>query len=61
MKQYAKIWQSIDPKAEISIQPTIRDALELAKQIGDAKNGMQTFVTGTTMLIGPALEILEGH
>lgn len=48
----------MDPKAHISLQPTIFDALELAKRISDHESGMQTFVTGSTMLIGPALEIL---
>jgi folylpolyglutamate synthase len=59
--QYVETWRRIDSKAHISLQPTIYDALELAKRIGDRQRGMQTFVTGDVRLIGPCLEALEGY
>jgi folylpolyglutamate synthase len=57
-KEYAEIWRRMDPDAQISLQPTIYDALELAKRIGDRANGMQTFVTGTTRLVRSTLAIV---
>jgi folylpolyglutamate synthase len=58
-KLYAETWKTLDPNAHVSIQPTIHDALELAKQIGDEAHGMQTLVTGTTRLIGSVLAIMN--
>jgi len=59
-KQFAETWKRLDPKAQVSLQPSVYDALELAKRVGDRGNGMQTFVTGSTRLVGPALDMLEG-
>ncbi len=56
---YAKIWKSIDPTAQISLEPTIEEALKLARRIGDRGDGIQTFVTGDPQLIGSALCFLE--
>jgi folylpolyglutamate synthase len=58
--QFAEIWKRLDPEAQVSLQPSVYDALELAKRVGDRGKGMQTFVTGSTRLIGPALDMLEG-
>lgn len=56
---YAEIWKDIDSEANISITSTVEDALLMAKDIGDRGNGVQTFITGDTGLVGIALSILE--
>lgn len=60
-KEYEQAWNSIDPNAEISVEPTIEGALKLAKEIGDRGNGMQTLITGSLYLIGGALLFLESN
>lgn len=57
-KQYILAWKSMDPRANISIEPTIEDAMDLARRIGDQVNGMQTLVTGSLHLVGNALSLL---
>jgi hypothetical protein len=58
-KLYAETWKILDPDAQISVSPSIRDALELAKQIGIESNGMQTLVTGTTPLVRSVLAFMK--
>jgi hypothetical protein len=58
-KLYAETWKILDPDAQISIMPSIRDALELAKRIGNELNGMQTLVTGTTPLVRSVLTFMK--
>ncbi len=58
-KDYAEAWKNIDPNVEISIEPTIEGALNLARRIGHRNNGMQTLVTGSLYLVGGALSLLE--
>lgn len=57
LKVCAETWKSIDSTAQISLEPTIEGALDLAKRIG-GEQGMQTLVTGSTRLVGPALHFL---
>ena len=52
-------WKSVDDHATIHIEPTIEEALHLAKKIGDQNNGMQTLITGSLYLVGGALLFLE--
>lgn len=56
---YTEVWRKIDPEAEISIEPTIEGALNLARRIGLQHDGMQTLVTGSLHLVGAALHLLE--
>ena len=49
----------VDPGVQISIEPTIDQALNLAREIGNAKDGMQTLVTGSLYLVGGALSSIE--
>jgi hypothetical protein len=49
----------MDSEANISLTSTVEDALQMARDIGDRGSGMQTFITGTTGLVGIALCILE--
>lgn len=50
----------MDPSGQVYLQPTIHDALQLAKQIGDKAGGLRAFVTGDGRLVGPSLDILNG-
>lgn len=58
-KDYVDAYKSINPNVDIAIEPTIEGALNLAKDIGDRDNGMQTLVTGSLYLVGGALRLLE--
>ena len=49
----------MDPGANISIEPTIEGALNLARRVGDQDNGMQALVTGSLHLVGSALSLLQ--
>lgn len=60
-KQYIEAWKSMDLRADISIEPTIEGALDLARRIGDQVNGMQTLVTGSLHLVGSALSLLQSN
>lgn len=57
--QYIEAWKSIDPSASISFEPTIEGALNLARRVGNQRNGMQTLVTGSLHLVGSALSLLQ--
>ena len=56
---YARIYRTIAPDTEVSVQPTIEQALLQAKEIGDRDGGMQTLITGSLFLVGGALRLLE--
>lgn len=56
---YKAQWQSFDGKADITVVPTITEALALAKNIGYRSNGALTLITGSLRLVGGALSILE--
>ena len=58
---YGIVWNAINPEVEFSIKPTIEEALELAREIGNRGRGMQTLVTGSLYLVGGALTILESN
>jgi hypothetical protein len=61
LDDYAATWRTVDSTAQISLKPSIKEALNFAKMIGDRENGMQTLVTGSGYLVGPALYLLESH
>jgi hypothetical protein len=56
---YSGVWERVDPIAKISYEPTIEDAVRLAKSIGERDNGMQTLVTGSLYLVGGVLRLLK--
>ncbi|GAO17176.1 hypothetical protein UVI_02031130 [Ustilaginoidea virens] len=63
-RRFADRWASIDPGAEVVVLPTIEEALDYARQVGDvaARVGdekVQVYVTGSLHLVGGALAILE--
>lgn len=62
-REFADKWKTFDPLAEISVIPTIEEALNFAQGLSkDLKEGetVQAFVTGSLHLVGGALGILEG-
>jgi len=56
---YATAWRTVDSTAQISLKPSVKEALDFAKTVGGRENGMQTLVTGATHLVGAALYLLE--
>tara|TARA_R110002060_G_scaffold9471_1_gene14090 strand:- start:93 stop:437 length:345 start_codon:yes stop_codon:yes gene_type:complete len=58
-QSYATIWRRAHPDANISFEPTIRGALDLARDIGEAYGSVQTLITGSQHLVGGALFLLQ--
>jgi folylpolyglutamate synthase len=56
---YSDIWKKFDPKATISSEPTIEEALNLAKSVARNHGGMDVFVTGSLHLVGGALNVMQ--
>lgn len=62
-RQFAERWAALDPKAKVSVVPSIEEALIYARHLTEGlKEGetVQAFVTGSLHLVGGALGILEG-
>lgn len=64
-KEFAAKWKSLDPKASITVLPSIEEALDYAKALakGDGKEvekEVQALITGSLHLVGGALAVLEG-
>jgi folylpolyglutamate synthase len=60
-KVYVETWKQIHPATEILVKRTIESALEAARRIGkeSADGGMQTLITGSQHLVGPALALIR--
>ncbi|KAF4637067.1 hypothetical protein G7Y89_g1008 [Cudoniella acicularis] len=58
---YAATWRTVDSTAQISLKPSIKEALSLATTIADRENGMRTLVTGSSYLVGAALYLLKSR
>jgi folylpolyglutamate synthase len=53
-------WKQIHPATEILVQSTIESALDAARRIGESGDGgMQTLITGSQHLVGPALALIR--
>ena len=50
-------WKAINPSTKLWNEPTIQGAVGLARNLGS--DGMQTLITGSQHLVGPALRILD--
>ena len=50
-------WHAINPHSETLFKPTIQGALQLVRKLGG--NNMQTLITGSQKLVGPALHVLQ--
>ncbi|KAI0865056.1 tetrahydrofolylpolyglutamate synthase [Xylaria cubensis] len=60
---FAAKWASLDPKAKITVVPTIEDAINHVRGLSASvseRQTMQAFITGSLHLVGGALAILEG-
>jgi folylpolyglutamate synthase len=58
-ERYAETWKNLDPKARISSERTIEEALDRAREIGNTTNGIQALITGSLHLVSGALCLLE--
>lgn len=62
-RQFAERWAELDPKAKVSVVPSIEETItqvrELAHGLGEGET-VQAFITGSLHLVGGALGILEG-
>lgn len=61
-KFFADKWASLDPTANVSVAPSIEQALDCAKKLAKQNENehVQAFITGSLHLVGGALGILEG-
>ena len=57
-QQYIHAWREYQTDAQVSIEPTVEGALNLAR-MADRGAGMQTLITGSLYLVGSALRLLE--
>ncbi|KAG4438947.1 hypothetical protein IFR05_005573 [Cadophora sp. M221] len=58
---YATIWRRTHPDTNISFEPTIQGALDLAWKIGEDHGSVQTLITGSQHLVGGALSLLQAR
>lgn len=67
-RRFAEKWASLDAKANIHVVPTIEEAINIVRKIGNEVRGqgdssesdsVDAFVTGSLHLVGGALGILE--
>lgn len=61
-RRFAEEWARLDPGAEVHVIPTIQEALDCARRLGQglpAGSAVQAYVTGSLHLVGGALGILE--
>lgn len=56
---HSSLWKDLDPKSQISIEPTIERAIKRAKQLSAQKDGSQVLVTGSLHLVGGAVNLLR--
>lgn len=59
-RKLADAWKELDPETEVTVAPTIEDAVDRVRSIGDGKVDIRTLITGSFHLIGGALTVLEG-
>lgn len=57
-QQYIHAWKEYQTEAQVSVEPTVEGALNLAR-MADRGAGMQTLITGSLYLVGSALRLLE--
>lgn len=61
---FAEKWAALDPEANITVVPTIEEAINHVKDLGSSllekEETVQALITGSLHLVGGALGILEG-
>ncbi|KAH8819073.1 putative tetrahydrofolylpolyglutamate synthase [Xylogone sp. PMI_703] len=55
---FSKLWKEAYPDAHIIIQPTIKSALDNAREIAKGYASMQALITGSQHLVGGALQLI---
>ncbi|TQV96098.1 hypothetical protein V2A60_003453 [Cordyceps javanica] len=61
-RRFAEEWARLDPGADVRVLPTIEEALDCARRLGDGLpegSTVQAYITGSLHLVGGALGILE--
>ena len=61
-RRFADKWSELDTRAKVVVLPTIEEALDYARQVGDGLGDGEralAYVTGSLHLVGGALGILE--
>lgn len=56
---FHETWEKVQSGTQIWDEPTIQGAIERATQLGDGMEEVQTLITGSQHLVGPALRILK--
>ncbi|KXL43414.1 hypothetical protein M433DRAFT_145168 [Acidomyces richmondensis BFW] len=59
VEQFGQVWKNWHPNTSVWKEARIADALDRAKQLGEPDREVQTLITGSHHLIGPALQLLE--
>lgn len=59
-KSLREAWTKLDTAAEVTVLPSIEEALEYVQKIQASCGMVQIFVTGSTHLVGGMLALLEG-
>lgn len=62
-RAFAEKWTTLDPTADVSVVPSIEEAINKARGFTDQlKDGekVHALITGSLHLVGGALQILEG-
>lgn len=62
-RQFGERWSVLDPKANVTVVPSIEETITQARDLTTSlKEGetVQVFITGSLHLVGGALGILEG-
>ena len=62
-RAFADRWAALDPAAQVSVIPTIEEAIAHVRSLEgglDEGQSVRAFITGSLHLVGGALGILEG-
>ncbi|SPO03070.1 uncharacterized protein DNG_05751 [Cephalotrichum gorgonifer] len=54
-EQFADTWRRVQPDSRILFEPSIKGALDTARNVGRESGGVQTLITGSLHLVGDAL------
>lgn len=58
-ERFRETWKGLQKDADVRVVKTIEEALELAREVGRQKGGVDVFATGSLHLVGGVLGMLE--
>ncbi|EFE33147.1 folylpolyglutamate synthetase, putative [Trichophyton benhamiae CBS 112371] len=58
-KKMADCWSKLDPASQVSVLPSLQEAVELVDQIDSSTKGTKIFVCGSFRLVGGMLSLLD--